>query len=187
MSRICTHMGNYFDFADMQNSVIDIKDIAYALSNTCRYGGHCNKYYSVAQHSVLVSYMVPEEDALEGLMHDSSEAFLGDVPTPLKNLLPDFQKLEFELEEIIAQRFGFRYPFPESVHRADKMLLAAEQRDLMPNYDDAKKWHESIGLVPWADTVIPWEKNYVAEQMFLWRFDELMEDRRLRSSRMGLR
>jgi hypothetical protein len=85
---------------------IDIQDIAHALSQICRFGGHCSRFYSVAEHSILVSIRCPQELKLVGLLHDAAEAYLGDVPTPLKQEW--FQKTEHNLMMAIYKRFDLR-------------------------------------------------------------------------------
>jgi len=102
---------------------IDLADIAHALSNLCRYGGHCKRFYSVAEHSVHVSYMVPTRYAKEALMHDASEAYLVDVPRPLKRLLPDYKVAEDKQSTVIAGKYGLKYPWPEEVHTADNQVM----------------------------------------------------------------
>ncbi len=110
---------------------LDIRDIAHSLSQQCRFAGHVREFYSVAQHSVRVSFIVPPELALCGLMHDSSEAYLVDVPRPIKHLLPQYKEAEERLMHVLAARFGFTWPMPEEVRRADDVLLMAEARALV--------------------------------------------------------
>ena len=124
--------GRYFNYENFGPGDINIWDIAHALSNLCRYTGHCQTFYSVAQHSVLVSEIVPTHLALEGLLHDATEAYVGDVNRPLKMLLPQYREIEQRVDAAIRERF--RLPVQESpeVKEADNILLVTESRDLMP-------------------------------------------------------
>ena len=94
------HSGATLDFLDPATSQFTLGDIAHGLSNICRYAGQCDEFYSVAEHSVLVSE-VTEQFKLEALMHDAAEAFLGDVTRPLKQLLPDFKIIERNIQQVI--------------------------------------------------------------------------------------
>lgn len=122
-----TFTGVAFYPADPQPEEIFIEDIAHALSLQCRYGGHCDRHYSVAEHCVHVSYMVPPEDALAGLMHDATEAYLMDIPRPVKALLPQYRDLEDKLWAVIAKRFDISPVLPTSVHEADNRILNSER------------------------------------------------------------
>ena len=114
---------------------IDPADIARALSNLCRFGGHSKAFYSVAQHSAIVCDLLEERGAtpdelMAALLHDAAEAYLGDLPHPLKHrseLGAAFRVAEKRLEAVIAERFAL----PEAAARIkplDKALLATERR-----------------------------------------------------------
>jgi len=128
---IQTYTGIKFHPLDPQVQDIDINDIAHSLSNKCRYSGHCKKFYSVAEHSVYVSQYVARESALWGLLHDAGEAYLADVPRPIKPYLVGFSDLEATVMRVICQRFQIEAEEPEEVSRVDASMLADEMPVLM--------------------------------------------------------
>src|ERR1044071_8576361 len=103
---IRTFMGQKFWPLAPRPEDILIEDIAHALSNVCRWGGQCSSFYSVAQHSVFVSDLLSPDAALCGLLHDSGEAFLLDIPKPVKRQLSGYEEAEHKLMGIIAAKFG---------------------------------------------------------------------------------
>lgn len=107
-SFIETRKGNKVYVQDPQPDQFDIEDIAYALSNTCRFNGHSAGFLSVAEHSVLVAQRLPRELQLSGLLHDATEAYLGDIPSPIKQFLPDYKKLEAAFETAIEDKFNLQ-------------------------------------------------------------------------------
>lgn len=134
-SKIMTHSGMLVDPFNLWPSDILIEDIAHALSNQCRFSGHSIVPYSVAQHSVEVSYVCDPLSALWGLLHDASEYVLVDIPTPLKRHLAfaAYREAEADVMNSVCIRFGLNPTMPVSVKEADEILLATEVRDFMPS------------------------------------------------------
>lgn len=164
---IQTYTGVLFNPFHPRPEDIDIRDIAHALSQQCRFGGHSKTLYSVAQHCLLVSKYLPAPFKLWGLLHDASEAYLVDIPKPIKNFLPDYLDIEYRLEQEIARAFGLRWPVPAEVKVIDQRILATERRDLMR---PGPEWQ---GLPePFADKIDPLQPP-VAEYRFLTEFYNL--------------
>jgi hypothetical protein len=168
-----TYTSKAFWPLDARESEVCIEDIAHALSQQCRFAGHTRYPYSVAQHSVLVSLETRPEHALAGLLHDATEAYLVDVPTPVKAFMPEYRAWEARLHAVIARRFGVPEELPLDVKRADAVLLATEARDLMPA--SPREW--LLYEKPRAQTIAWWGPG-TAERAFLERFEELTEGRR---------
>jgi uncharacterized protein len=127
-----TSVGRKFHLLD-EYPGFNVVEIAHALSNACRYGGHCSQFYSVAEHSVLVSEIAEELnlcDPFEALMHDASEAYICDIPGPWKHMLPDYQKLEADLERKLQDFFKLP-PKTVGCKTADLIALMVEGRALL--------------------------------------------------------
>ncbi|TCL06854.1 HD family hydrolase [Sodalis ligni] len=170
MTWITTFTGRHFDYANPDMSSICIKDIIHALSNECRYAGHCPQFYSVAQHSVLTSMIVPPEFALEALLHDAAEAYCKDIPSPLKALLPSYRSLEARVDAVIRRRFGLPAIASPEVKRADLIMLATERRDL--EIDPDNFWPMLEGI-PVSDQVVSPLLPMQAERAFFERWEQL--------------
>lgn len=138
---IQTYSRQYFDYRRPEAYHYNIHEIAHALSHQARFTGHTFFHYSVAQHSVLVSKLVPPPLKLTALLHDATEAYLVDVPRPLKALLPDYVYLEKRVMAAIAKHYGLIFPFPEEIKRADDMMLLTEKQQLLhPTTRDEELW-----------------------------------------------
>lgn len=166
--RISLLNGGYFDYAEPEKSVYDITDVARGLSHTARFSGQTDRPYNVAQHSVIVSRMVPHEHALAGLLHDAQESFMADVPSPLKRMLPGYKELELRAEADLCKRFGVKFPLHSCIKEADIRLFLAERRDMQPEV----KEECYPGYEPYPDPVYPWDSR-MAYTLFLRRFQEL--------------
>lgn len=131
--QIRTFTGHYVDVFDPDPATINITDIAHSLSHQCRFAGHLPIFYSVAQHCVMCSDRVEPEFQMEALLHDASEAYILDLPSPIKKAaeLGKFRKVERRLMEVIAQKFNFKYPLSETVKIVDRDMLQIEWDNLM--------------------------------------------------------
>lgn len=179
MEYIQTYTGKKFSFnySSLSFGVMfanfDIVDIAHALSNLCRFNGHCRKFYSVAQHSVLCS-LYCQKYPLTALLHDAAEAYVGDVSKPLKKHLNSetFSQLEDDILDDILWYFGNDNDcagLPDEIKEVDMRMLATEKRDLMFNSGD---WASLTGYEPYPEIIEPW-KPKKAKRLFLARYEEL--------------
>ena len=135
-----TFTGRAFWPMDPRPEDVCIEDIAHALSMQCRYAGHCRVFFPVAQHSLLVARHLPPELRLWGLLHDSPEAYLVDVPRPVKPFLRGYREAEDRVMDAIVQAFGLRPErMPDEVKRVDTAILADEARQLMA--PSPMPWH----------------------------------------------
>lgn len=162
--------GRYFNLRNPAQNWFSLDQIATALSRICRFTGHTRKFYSVAQHSVLVSRVAPEQFAFAALMHDSAEAYVGDVASPLKAMVANYASIEAGIVSAIAKVWGFPYPLPDAVKHADLIALATERRDLMAEH--RVPWGCLHGIAPVAERIIPVDCD-AAKEMFMQRFGEV--------------
>lgn len=151
---------------------IRVGDIAHSLSMLCRFNGHCPKFYSVAQHSVIVSNLVKPEFALEGLCHDFSEALLGDFVRPIKKYLPDYIAMEHQVEKCFAKAFKLKTnkSCKKNVKWADNVALVTEVRDLLEHEDCLSEYCPDVEPMKEKIRPLSQKKSY---ELFLERFFEL--------------
>lgn len=110
---------------------LHIGDIAHSLSHLCRFNGHCEPFYSVAEHCMFVAKHVCRENALWALLHDAAEAYICDLPSPIKAMFPDYALVEENILHCVAEKWGLSWPMPDEVHEIDLRALMTEARDLM--------------------------------------------------------
>lgn len=161
-----TNSHKRFYYENITPQSIDIMDIAHALSNTCRFGGHVNEFYSVAQHSVFVSNLVPSKYQLAALLHDASEAYLSDIVSPAKRMLEDYKSLEADVMQAIEKKFNINTKVTV-IKLADTNALYAEALHF---YGNVKEW----GIDDFHNDykIEPLEPKRAKEQ-FLQRYAEL--------------
>lgn len=171
--------GRKVDLRNPDPDAIDIIDIAHALSMICRFNGHVDKFYSVAEHCVVTSHLVPQEGLLPlwALLHDAAEAYLGDVTSPLKALLPDYQSIEENFENILMKKFGIVGPKPAEVVSADRAALVLEAGELISEVHEEWRLPEE-----WADPLMVYQNVYIAAlpppmayEQFLIRYRECVK------------
>lgn len=170
-----TASGKRFWPLDPRPEDVDVGDIAHALSNLCRFGGHTREFYSVAQHSVLVAQLVPSRLAMHALLHDAAEAYVGDMVRPLKRTIGDkFSRVEDRVLAAILAHCGLEplteFADLEEVKRADDVALVTERRDLMA---DSSAWpwrQDEQAIVPDVVKILPLEPSR-ALRYFLTAWD----------------
>jgi len=168
-----TYTGLYVQPPELKPEEIDIHDIAHALSQMARHGGHCLKRMSVAQHcclvhDYLVSKGVPPEGCFQGLMHDAEEAYLVDIPRPVKYRpeMESYRNWGKELRRRIYDRFGIEPTrWERLVKAADNAILIAEIRQ----WKRSKGCYMDKGVIGAPVRIIPWTDSK-AEWCFLMRF-----------------
>ncbi len=150
---IQTHSGNRVDLLAPDPADIDINDIAHSLARICRFGGHVRRFYSVADHCLHVQDLLEGPGTsgwdilLQGLMHDAAEAYIVDVPKPVKRLVPEYKKIELRIEWAIAKRFSLPFEAFGSgdVKAADLKSTATEANQLMVRTSDWE-WKRGAGM-----------------------------------------
>lgn len=188
-----TYSGRFVDVGNPSAADITLEDIAHALSNVCRYGGHCRTFYSVAEHAVFVSRRLERKGCSRdrqviGLHHDDAEAFLGDIPRPMKPLLgAKYTQMTDRMDKAIIASLGL--PTAVTMHDpdvkdADNFALFVEARHLLPS-EGRQWWNGDQGAATWnlgnlpSRIVIPdyWLGGLppaAAERLFIERHKELV-------------
>jgi 5'-deoxynucleotidase YfbR-like HD superfamily hydrolase len=166
-----TYTGRLFYPGDPRPEDVDVEDIAHALSNVCRFAGHCREFYSVAQHSVIVSSAIYPALALHGLLHDAAEAYVHDITRPMKHLpeMAGYRSIEAAVEHAIFSRFGLivNEEIATAIKAADNRALMTERRDLLRIQ---RAW--TVRGEPLAEPIVPMLPA-AAKAAFLRRFHEL--------------
>lgn len=169
---IQSYSGRAITFLDPKVEQIDVEDIAHALSLLCRFGGHCREFYSVAEHSVRCAKKAAEKGlgddlCFEALMHDASEAYLVDMPRPIKQQLQGYRDVEAKLDAVIREKYELPPKMSDEIHLIDNEMLATEKRDLMN--PSMGKW--SFLPEPYPEKIIP-VTSLEAYHQFMEYFEE---------------
>lgn len=162
-----TYSGVKFYPLDPRPEDFLIKDIAHALSYMCRYAGHTNRFYSVAEHSLHLSRYVSEKNKLAALLHDATEAYMVDVPRPVKKMLPDYEHMENIVWECLATKFGIPVELPEEVKSADRRICLNEKEALFPN--SPHQWQIEGGPLVFLDMNF-YEKHFQSPDQIRYKF-----------------
>lgn len=156
---------------------IELIDIAHALSMVPRFAGHIDSHYSVAEHSIHVASIVPDQHKLQGLMHDGPEAYLSDIATPFKSLMPQYKELEADLWSAMCARFGIDEEMSPFVKAADRVMLMTERDYLKSNYSLWSDYYEETQRLKNWEPIRMWfglkraSPSYI-EGLFIEKFTE---------------
>jgi len=166
---VYTYTGKKFHFLQPQQDEICIEDIAHSLSLQCRFNGHTNQFYSVAQHCVLMSQWASAFPRWM-LFHDAAEAYIGDIPTPIKQNFPEIYRLERNILTAIAYKFNLKSLIPyDAIREADARILETEKKEVLTC---SMNFESDIKVKPFPRLISPM-KAETAEQLFLLRATEL--------------
>lgn len=170
---IQTFTGRQFWPLDPRVDEIDIRDIAHSLSLQCRYNGHCKQFYSVAEHSVHVCMATSKPNQLTALLHDATEAYLCDLPRPVKHSVVGYKEAEAVVERVIAEKFGTTCPLPDEVHELDARICLDERYQIMGPLPAL--WGEPFASMKPIGVRLRCLEPIRAEAAFLAAFDWLTE------------
>lgn len=156
MTWILTYSGKHLDLADPKPEEIDLEDIIVGLSREGRFSNQSRERYTVAQHSCMVADFALDHQ-LEALLHDAAEAYIRDLASPLKRMIPGYREIEERLDGAIRRKFGLPHmPSPEVIH-ADLVALATERRDIMPA--SPRDWFLGVPPHPTATVYTIWSEH----------------------------
>ncbi len=179
---ISTWSGRYIEPLHPQPEEVCIEDIAHALSRLCRYNGHVQHFLSVARHSIWVAEHVytltgDPKLGLQGLLHDGAEAYLSDVPRPVKRSeeMAHFRAIDQRMDEVVMQAFGLEFPIPEVVMQADRDVLLKVE---LPSPAGARH--------TWSSTPQEDEHDFLQKYHYLTDKIELVGSERARPTLIGL-
>lgn len=166
-AQIETYNGEFFNLDPNDFSGVNIHNLAHALSGVNRFNSHTNRMYSVGEHSIHVASQLPPELQLIGLLHDGSEAYIQDIPSPFKQFLPDYAAMEELIQNKVYRAFGLdpewvRGVYP-AVKRIDSMMCEVEATHLL--HSGGAGWAEDHGH-PGISCLTP---EY-AEGLFMWAY-----------------
>ena len=174
-TEMVTHSKIFVDLQCVGSHQVNFHDIAHSLALQCRFNGHCDTFYSVAQHSMGMARMMPREHAIYGLLHDAHEAYLGDIIRPVSNLMRremgfDLSSLKHEIDCAVWEAANLVPPSDEleaEIKRLDAVMLATEHRDLI---NDGQKWNYGMDVKPRTHEIIPlsWRGARAAWLDCLW-------------------
>jgi hypothetical protein len=162
---VSTYTGGRFYPEDPRAEDMNLTDIAHSLSMQCRFNGHTNRFYSVAQHCVLaVRELYTQNEKLPPsnqmmltmLLHDGPEAWIGDLVRPIKMISPKFRVMEHEIATVLAQKFGLIYPYPKRVYDIDDRMQVTEMMQLLPDTAANSTHIRSLGAKPLDIKIDPW-------------------------------
>lgn len=163
----------------------DAGDMAHSMSMLCRFNGHTRRFYSVAEHCLLVAMLMHDVtggDPFEGLMHDACESYLSDIPTPFKRLLPDWEKFDVPLELAMRKWAGLPPEMSEHCKRADKIALFIEAYHLIPErgadfIDTGKAREVALSLIELGDYEPQCLPPHTVAHMWKWAYDGFKKER----------
>lgn len=152
---IRTRHGKYVNILEPTPDMFIIEDVAYALNKIPRFSGHLKFDYTVLMHSINAC-LLTAGDKFEALMHDCTEAYIGDLSSPIKQLVPEYQRIETNLRKVMAQAFGFNPEFSQQTHDVDRLLLQMEWDQMMIGNDPSLKQKACM-----SSSILPFQYHFL--------------------------